>query len=378
MKASISAAVLFCVLSNPAWSQAAGEVAPCATVMPATTRASIQEWVAAPPAAKTTAFGDTVALTVHIVGTDQGGGYYPISNLWKLICQTNERFESTGIYFQLQLPVRYIANSSYYAHDFFTGYTMISSENVAGTVNAYFVQDASGACGYFMSGADGVVIANMCAGNNSTTLTHELGHYLGLPHTFYGWEGGTPPSVRERVVRTGPLANCSSACDGFCDTDADFIWYRWPCPAAAVMFDDLGVRYRPDSSLYMSYSLDVCQSRFSPQQMGYMQFVLANQRTDLLQYTPLPYVALDTPVVTYPLDTMWSNDRSVRWAAVPGADFYHVVLRRSSGMLLKDTIVYGTSLLTTHPVAPYNRYVATVTPMAASNICGAKSRVQSY
>ncbi len=251
MKFLRCAAILLCLISGRSWSQTNG-VNPCATVMPAGTRASIQKWVANAPAGKTTAFGDTVAVTVHIVGTDAGVGYFPIANVWRLFCQTNARFESAGLQFQMQWPVRYIANSYYYTHDFTGGYDMIDAENVPGTVNVYFVQQAAGACGYFFPGVDGVVIANMCAGNNSTTLAHELGHYMGLPHTFYGWEDGQTPAVRERVVRTGPLANCSYACDGFCDTDADFISNRWACPSFAVQTDDLGAQYHPDSSPYLA------------------------------------------------------------------------------------------------------------------------------
>lgn len=372
------AVLLFFVTDRVAAQSASASPNPCATVMPAGTRESIRAYVSAAPAGKTTSFADTVAITVHLVGNDNGQGYYPLPTLWKLLCNTNARFAQTGMYFQLKWPVRYIASSFYNDHDFSGGYDLITNENVPGTVNVYFVAVAAGACGYFMPGADGVVIANICAGVNSTTLTHELGHFMGLPHTFYGWEDGSTPASPERVTRTGPLANCATACDGFCDTDADFISERWFCPASAVGYDDLGARYHPDSSLYMSYALDACHSRFSGQQMGYMQYVLTNSRADLLQYAPQPYVALDTPSISYPADTMWTNDRHIRWAAVPGANYYHVSLKRASGFPIKDTLMTGTELLTTHPVADYNRYTVTVTPLASSNVCAAKPRVRTY
>ncbi len=380
MKFFFVVAVLSCFAASRASAQSAATPNErCATVTSPQAVEAVRAWTAEAPSAKTTSIADTVALTVHLVGNDAGAGTYALPSLWKLICKTNERFAPTGIYFQLQWPIRYIPNSAYYNHDFSTGYGMVQTESVPGTVNAFFVSGAAGACGYFFGGTDAVVVANMCAGLNSTTLVHELGHVFGLPHTFYGWENGAMPSNPERVTRTGPQANCSFAADGFCDTDADFISYRWPCPAAAVQYDDLGVRYHPDSSIYMSYSTDVCQSRFSAQQMGYMQFNLANARPDLLTYVPEPYQALDTPAVSYPVDTMWTNDRTVRWAAVPGADYYYVTIRRTlSGIRVLDTLVAGTSLFTTHPVAAYNQYTVNIAPLSSSNVCAAKVRARTY
>src|SRR4028119_1641512 len=55
---------------------------------------SISEWVSAGAHAKTTAGTDTIPLTVHIVGTSSGTGYYSLATLWKVICNTNERFQS--------------------------------------------------------------------------------------------------------------------------------------------------------------------------------------------------------------------------------------------------------------------------------------------
>lgn len=351
----------------------------CAT--PPASQASLQaiyDWAATGAASKTTAGTDTIPITVHLVGTSAGTGYYQLATLWKMLCNTNERYQPAGIYFQLQWPVRYIANSSYYIHTFQTGYQMMVQNNLPNTINVYFVSDPSGACGYFSPGADGVAIGISCAGDNSTTLTHELGHFLDLPHTFSGWENGNVPSNPELVTR-GPGANCSFAGDGFCDTEADYQSNRWNCPYNGTMTDVAGTPYHPDSSIYMGYATDACMSRFSGQEIAWMQTNLATARTNLLAYNAQPYRALDTPALTYPVDSMYANDRTIRWQAVPGADYYHVVVSRLlGGQVFHDTLVQGTSLLTTHAVLNNNRYRVRVTPLASSNVCATKTRERIY
>ncbi len=82
-----------------------------------------------------------------------------------------------------------------------------------------------GVAGYYSRRGDYVFILNSYANGGSTTITHELGHFFTLPHTFYGWEGTNaralynsvpaPDSILdshgekkevEFVARTGPLA----------------------------------------------------------------------------------------------------------------------------------------------------------------------------
>lgn len=48
---------------------------------------------------------------------------------------------------------------------------------------------------------------------NLSTTAHEMGHCLGLYHTFQGGD--------ENVARSGNCANCTTTGDGLCDTEAD-------------------------------------------------------------------------------------------------------------------------------------------------------------
>lgn len=373
-------AILPLFLTTAATAQS-GTLADLGCATPPATQAELQDiydWAALAADAKTTAGTDTIPLTVQIVGTSAGTGYYPLATLWKVLCNTNERFQPAGVYFQVKWPIRYIKNSNYYIHNSSSGYQMMVQNNVPNTVNVYFVSDPAGACGYFSPGADGVAIAMSCGGVNSTTLTHELGHFLGLPHTFSGWEGGSMPSNPEKVTR-GAGANCSSAGDGFCDTEADYQSERWNCPYNGHDTDINGDYYHPDSSIYMGYATDACMSRFSAQQISRMQNRLATVRTNLLAYNAQPYQALDTPALSYPVDSMYANDRTIRWQAVPGADYYHVVVSRLlGGLVYHDTLVQGTSFLTTYAGVNLNRYRVRVTPVASSNVCATLTRERIY
>jgi len=352
----------------------------CATV---TTPAEIQEvydFVQNGAASKTTAGADTIPIVVHIVGTSQGTGYYSRADLYQVICETNEDFKPVGIYFSLQWPIRYINNSTYYNHNSSQGFQMMSSNNVSNAINIYFVENPAGACGYFSPGADGIAINNSCAAPGSTTVTHEIGHYLGLPHTFFGWENGNTPSNPERVVRTGPNANCNTAGDGFCDTEADFQSYRWICPYTDNRLDPLGVPYKPDSSYYMGYATDACMSRFTAQQISRMQTRLYQaSRINLVNAYTAPYVTLTTPQMQYPTDTLYTNDRTFRWAPVAGADYYAVRVQRFSGLLIRDTLVQGTQVsFPSVTFSPGLSYQIRVRPLAATNLCQNATLVDTF
>lgn len=354
----------------------------CATPPPTQVQIEdIYRFVQSPAsAARTTGAVDSIPITVHIVGDDNGNGYFSDETIFKVLCQLNQRYQPVGFYFYLNWPLRYIAKSSYYIHNFNGGYAMMNQYNVANTANVYFVQDPSGACGYFSPGADGVAIRKSCSGINSTTLTHEMGHYFGLPHTFYGWENGNTPSNPEKVTR-GAGANCSAAGDGFCDTDADYLSERWQCPYNGFKQDANGDVYHPDSSMYMAYSEDACMTRFSTQQITRMQNNLHSDpdRTVLLGNAPA-YQALSAPQIAYPTDTMFANKITARWNKVPGADYYKVRVYPGNAVGLDNQVVLtaDTALVINFNMINNNEYSIQITPYASTNLCAAFTRTFKY
>jgi hypothetical protein len=349
----------------------------CATITTPQEMQAVADYLAYRVKAKTTTANDTIPLSIHIVGKDDGTGYYKLDHLLTVLCQLNTRYAPVGFYFYMQGPIQYINNTAYYIHDYWNGYNMMTSNNVANTVNLYFVEDPNGACGYYSPAADAIAIGKSCSMPNSTTVTHELGHFFGLPHTFYGWEGG-PPANPEKVTRTAG-ANCSSTGDLFCDTDADYLAARWNCPYTGVKTDVNGDYYHPDSSLYMGYATDACMSRFSNQQIGRLQDNLHNQRSNLLSGSHPTYTTLDTPKVVYPTDSLYANAKTIKWNKVPGATSYWVKITLGASTILRqEALTTDTTLLMNFNLVAGYAYRMTVLPLSPMNLCREKPLVKDF
>ena len=152
--------------------------------------------------------------------------------------------------------------------------------NTAEYMNIY-TNDAGGYLGYVPnlpqgglagSNVDRVVILWSAFGRNSLggppydqgrTLTHEVGHYLGLEHTFSGGcASATPP-------------NCYSSGDLICDTNSEAS-SNFGCSVGANSCSSLD----PIEN-YMDYSDDTCMDRFTDEQSHRIRCSLLNYRSDL-------------------------------------------------------------------------------------------------
>lgn len=142
-----------------------------------------------------------------------------------------------------------------------------------------YTNQASGALGYVPSlpqsglvGAshDRVVILWSAFGRNAPigppfhlgrTATHEVGHYLGLHHTFNGG--------------CASAATCYTNGDLICDTNPEGSPV-FGCPSSSNSCSS------PDPfHNYMDYSDDDCYEEFTPEQVNRMRCTMANWRIDL-------------------------------------------------------------------------------------------------
>ena len=147
-----------------------------------------------------------------------------------------------------------------------------------------YTNSASGALGYVPdlpqggiagSNSDRIVVLYSAFGLNPSfspfhlgrTATHEVGHYLGLLHTFSGGCAG---------------GNCYRRGDLICDTN-DESSPTFGCPGSRTSCSS-----QAPIDNYMDYSDDRCMEKFTPDQSNRMRCSLINYRPNLYTTTNSP------------------------------------------------------------------------------------------
>lgn len=220
----------------------------------------------------------------------------------QMIEELNGYFSSpeTGIQFYL-CGIDYLNNDSLVDLDRNTetatlrGYAQALNPSYGEVINVYLVSSLSGFfAGYTGAPFSGVGSIYIAGNRDATTLAHEMGHYLGLPHTFIGGATVFDPahpefaqyvndSVTLNVLDSLIKFTCENTGDGFCDTDADINgWQSNICvfnnncmdfAGCNPANDPLGVPYMPDRTLLMS-TYGGCKNRFSEKQIERMRMML--------------------------------------------------------------------------------------------------------
>lgn len=225
-----------------------------------------------------------VPLKVYSFREDGGTGGITREELTEGLNFLNYYYLTAGIEFYYCGDITYINNSDLYDYDLrpADGDTEIDLVNAAGqvtnAVNIYIVDritisDAFQASGYAYLPYDDNNIYNRIvmtqSGINSHpggTFVHEFGHYFSLLHTFEGTRNGNMHPNAEHVLRVGPLANCDTAGDQLCDTDADpgysgATFSFADCSYTGEEKDIYNVTYTPPIDNIMSYYPTFCPPR---------------------------------------------------------------------------------------------------------------------
>lgn len=166
---------------------------------------------------------------------------------------------------------------------------------------------------------DGVVVQYQTVGNNNPntvdmgdgplnmkgrTLTHEVGHYLGLRHIW-----GDGDCNEEDGIDDTPNADDQSNFD--CDDTKN------------TCTDNIQNIDLPDMiENYMDYSSEECQNTFTQGQVDLMRGVLENQRIDLIENNPASVTEYSIEAQLYPNPVTSSLNVKIEQGK---ADFYEVL-----------------------------------------------------
>ena len=256
--------------------------------------------------------GDKIYIPVkfHMVADDNGKGRVSFNTILNQLNVLNTDYAAYNFVFYLKDNYNFSSFNSTLAYD-----NPRDNENIlkvkkdAGALNVFVVNNIGGSgvgagivLGYYSPSNDFIVMMASEAVKSSNTLSHEVGHFFNLRHTFYGWEAspyeenehGNPcvyslvPNTNIQVEKVDK-SNCSVAADQLCDTPPDF---NFGLTAGGCFFEERILdknldTIRPMKENQMSYFSDCGDYKFTPNQETRMR---ANYDNFLRNYIRSSYV----------------------------------------------------------------------------------------
>ena len=271
----------------------------------------------------------TINVVVHILYHPNGAGNIPDSQVFNQIDVLNEDFQAlagslgangndANIQFNLAGITR--TKSGQYFNDGggywnalawdTTQYLNIYTNTASGNLGYAFVPNGGGVVGNI---ADRVVIHYTAFGKPGSggppydlgrTTTHEVGHYLGLYHTFD--PQNSCPSA----------SGCYNNGDLICDTNPEFSPNFSPCNKSSCGSSD-------PTDNYMDYSDDICMMQFTSEQVNRMRCTLESWRPGLLNTGPVLPGKATSPAPSNGA-TGVSTSATLSWASGTNTDSFDV------------------------------------------------------
>ncbi|MFK8104963.1 MAG: zinc-dependent metalloprotease [Saprospiraceae bacterium] len=353
-----------------------------------------------------------VPVKFHLVADNNGEGRVAGSKVLEQLCQLNEDYADQEIQFYIKDGFNFINSTAAYDFPGAAGANVLTSNRKPNVLNIFVVNNAGGSGGsvtlaYYspQNSQDWIVSRKDQINKFSGTLSHEIGHYFTLSHTFSGWEGTTydcadetPTSVFyfgwnkvEYVSRTKldpgtNNLNCEVAGDFMCDTPADYnLGFSWNgCdPYTGCAVDPDGVQMEPMENNFMSYFIGCTNYLFTQEQKDainsdLMGRINTNNSIKKLVTTTTPNTTPITGATTLvsPISnqvTAAYNVVQFDWNPVPNADKY-----------ILEIIGVNSFVVTAPPynlidvLSPTTNYQWRVTPMTDYYGCATPSNLNQF
>ncbi len=293
-----------------------------------------------------------IPLKMHLIANSEGEGRIDHQDVFDAICKLNEEFEALDIQFYLHSDFNNIDNDDLYN---------LNYPNIPDTVNEAYVSNSvidainifignslsSGNSGFYSPTYDIIYMNQSFVNGEDVILTHELGHYFSIHHTFYGWENTiydpTEPTPLyifygggfKEVEFVDRATNCETSGDFLCGTPADYIlnWHLG-CDYTGGAVDPDSVLIDPDEHNHMAYySFENCLDyQFTDDQEAVI-FADYMNRPEIYN-VPAPDInsVEETANLLSPIGQEFVESYNVvhfEWEAVPNASFYLIQIART-------------------------------------------------
>ncbi|MCF8246248.1 MAG: zinc-dependent metalloprotease [Saprospiraceae bacterium] len=335
-----------------------------------------------------------VPVRFFLVANSDGTGRASERAGLQTLCHLNENYLDQDIQFYLK-EFKYINSNSIYSDPMsFSGSNAIANQMIYNAMNIFIVHEMSeeGVLAYYQpdagpNGNDWIVSLENSVGTEPV-ISHEVGHFFSLNHTFYGWEcsGGWDEAVHGNPVGSfGPcgqpnekvnMSNCSTSGDAICDTPADYMFPNNNCAYTQNAKDVNGQLLSPDIHNFMNYVYGCSDYHFSDDQKTEIQNSLFSSNRNYIRpnYTPNLAAVTGTPTIVSPQNNetiSTYNAVPLEWTAVPGADKYSIKLTIPN--VSTTYVVVNSNSVVLSNLTPNTNYLWNVVGFNEYSTCGGTS-----